>query len=68
MITKIVCDKCGVDGCNQCRIDWDIPENINYHNWKDVIPSSEKGSAKEYGWKYCKGKDVCPKCLEEKDL
>jgi hypothetical protein len=79
MITKyvefnVICDICRIDGCNCMATDWLPEEEVNDNNWDIRIAISEKGSrdmrriAKEYGWIYKNGKDICPKCQAEKKI
>jgi hypothetical protein len=72
MITKyiefnIICDECGVDGCNTCAETWQSSKQT--YNWDYLVPFSRsisemKSTAKIYGWIFTKGKHICPKCQE----
>ncbi len=73
MITKhtefnIICSQCGIDGCCNVADDWQASDQS--YEWNYTMPVSEKGIrdmrkiAKEHGWTYSKGKDLCPRCVE----
>ena len=66
---NIICDVCGIDGCNCGADQWRSKKH--WYKWDIPVPYSEKGirdmrkTAKEYGWIHKNQKDICPKCQEE---
>lgn len=73
MITKyiefnIICDKCGVDGCNTYAESWQSSKQT--YKWNYLVPYSRsvsemKRSAKVCGWIFTKENAICPKCQEK---
>jgi len=73
---RIICDECGLDGSGTELYYWykGGPEYLSYKEQikylGTTMPYSQKGIrearkiAKQWGWKYIDGKDICPICLK----